>query len=157
MKRSAMDAQEKTMIIAILLSTFGPIVTGIALTMNTATTQLADFIRRTVEFIVLLISWRFYRYLSLHEVSPERKGRLERIVRLVVAVAILMSGLTLLFVLIAKIIDPVEPTGNVSLGLAIATLGALVNGFLWRRYRSFHDATKSAIIEIPRPSGSTVR
>lgn len=147
MKRSVMDAQEKTMIIAILLSMFGPIVAGIALTMNTATTQLADFIRRTVELIVLIISWQFYRYLSSHVVKPDRKRRLERVVRLVVALAILISGIVLLLILISKISNPIEPTGNISLGLAIAILGALVNGFLWRRYIAFHDADPNAIID----------
>jgi divalent metal cation (Fe/Co/Zn/Cd) transporter len=146
MKRPMMDAQEKTMIIAILLSMFGPIVTGIALTMNTATTQLADFIRRTVEFVVLIISWQFYRYLSLQGVTYDRRKRLEKIVRFIVAIAILISGIVLFLILISKISNPTEPTGNISLGLVIAILGAIVNGFLWRRYIAFHDATPNAII-----------
>jgi divalent metal cation (Fe/Co/Zn/Cd) transporter len=146
MAKKFMDKQEKTMIIALILSMWGPIITGIAVTMNESTTQLADFVRRTVEFLVLVVSWQFYRYINTHQINIAKRFKLERFVKRAIALTMLISGVFLLLISIDKMINPVNPTGQIYLGLTIASLGFLVNGFLWRKYVHFNKQTPNTII-----------
>jgi divalent metal cation (Fe/Co/Zn/Cd) transporter len=128
-------SREKTLRAAVLLSSFAPLTTGIAVILSTSTTQIADFIRRTVELLALLVSWLVYRYLQRREgliVEAERK-RVERIAQLSVSAALGISGVVMLFLAASRISD-FQPGGNVSLGLTIASLGLLTNGWFWRRY-----------------------
>lgn len=72
-------ARQRTLLIALLLSMWAPLVTGIAVVMSTSTTQLADFVRRTVEpggnvypgliiasLGVIVNSWFWRRYARLN-------------------------------------------------------------------------------------------
>lgn len=128
-------SREKTLRAAVLLSSFAPLTTGIAVILSTSTTQIADFIRRTVELLALLVSWLVYRYLQRREglIEEAERKRVERIAQLSVSAALGISGVVMLFLAASRISD-FQPGGNVSLGLAIASLGLLTNGWFWRRY-----------------------
>jgi len=56
-------SREKTLLTALLLSIPGPLVVGLAAVSSHSTTQLADFIRRSVELVALLLSWWVFRKL----------------------------------------------------------------------------------------------
>jgi len=66
------SSREKTLLTALLLSLPAPLVTGIAVISSHSTTQLADFIRRTVELLALIISWWIFRQLQRNSVRQIR-------------------------------------------------------------------------------------
>ncbi len=142
--------REKTLIAALLLSMWAPLATGIAVALSQSTTQLADFIRRTIELIALFISWRVFRRVEKGEpLSPERKAYLETIAGLSVAGALAFSGLTMLVVTFLRI-NTFVPGGNVYPGIAIASLGVITNAWFWRRYTKMTAEHFNPIINAQR-------
>ncbi len=131
-KQSA--SREKTLRTALLLSAPGPLVTGIALINSQSTTQLADFLRRGVELVAIFISWWVFRKLHRSTViDAADQARLERAAGLTTAAAMAVSGAVLLVVALSRL-RVFEPGGSVTMGLVIAILGVLTNGWFWRRY-----------------------
>jgi len=142
--------REKTLIAALLLSMWAPLTTGIAVILSRSNTQLADFIRRSVELMALFISWRVFRYVEKGQaVEPDQKAHLEKIAGLCVAAALLFSGLVMFTVTLVRI-DSFEPGGNVYPGLAIATLGLLTNSWFWRRYARMTTEHYNPVIDSQR-------
>jgi hypothetical protein len=47
--------RERTLLVALLLSLWGPLATGLAVLLSQSTTQVADFVRRSVELVALAI------------------------------------------------------------------------------------------------------
>lgn len=127
-------ARERTLRAALLLSLWGPLATGLAVAMSRSATQLADFIRRSVELLALAASWWVFRRLERSGApDPDTRRRLERLAGLAVAAALGCSGLAILAVAALRLSAP-PPEGNVYPGLAIAALGLLTNAWFWRRY-----------------------
>jgi divalent metal cation (Fe/Co/Zn/Cd) transporter len=125
---------------------WGPLATGIAVVLSHSTTQLADFVRRSVELMALLISWLVFRQgIRRRELSPRAKARLEKIANLSVTAALACSGLVILGLALARI-NSFVPGGNVTLGLAIAALGLTTNLWFWRRYYKLTQEQASPII-----------
>lgn len=131
-------SREKTLLVAFLLSVWAPLTTGLAVLMSHSTTQVADFIRRTVELVALFISWQVFRYVeggkNSRTLPPQAKARVERLASLSVAAAMGCSGLVMLGLTLVRS-SSFQPGGNVTLGLTIAVLGLLTNAWFWRRYR----------------------
>jgi divalent metal cation (Fe/Co/Zn/Cd) transporter len=126
--------RERTLLAALLLSMWAPLATGIAVVLSQSTTQIADFVRRTVELGALFISWQVFRYLERRKtLDSERKAALERFASLSVAAALGCSGLVMLLLAYSRLFR-FEPGGNVYPGLVIAGLGLVTNGWFWRRY-----------------------
>ncbi|MGM0653625.1 MAG: cation transporter [Bacillota bacterium] len=143
-------SRQKTLLIALLLSMWAPLVTGIAVVMSTSTTQLADFVRRTAELIALFVSWWVFRYIARNESLDQGKiVALEKISGLFVAAAIGTSASVMLALIIVRM-GTVEPGGNVYPGLIIATLGVIVNTWFWRRYARLNQEQYSSIINAQR-------
>jgi Co/Zn/Cd efflux system component len=126
--------RSKTLLTALLLSAPGPLVTGLAALSSQSSTQLADFIRRTVELVALFVSWWVFRRIHQNmEMDDKARARLERMAGLSVAGTMICSGIVMLVVALSRL-SIFEPSGNVIPGLVIAVLGLLTNGFFWRRY-----------------------
>src|SRR5690625_4735453 len=123
---------ERTLLASWLLSAPGPLVTGIAVAMSSSATQIADAIRRTVELGALFTGWWTYRRRRTAP-GPAEVATLERRSRRTVAAAMFLSGLAMLAVGVYRFFRH-EPGGNVTVGLAVASLGLLVNGLFWVRY-----------------------
>ena len=144
------EKRQKTLLASLLLSLWAPLATGIAVIMSRSVTQIADFIRRTVELFVLLLSWLVFRYLTRDEGVPEEtKKKWESIVNLSVAVALGISGLIMLFLAFFRL-QSFRPGGNVSLGLTIAVLGLIVNLWFWQRYSVLGREASDPIINAQR-------
>lgn len=127
-------SREKTLLTALLLSTPGPLVTGLAAFSSYSTTQVADFTRRSVELAALFISWWVFRQLQKKkDLSKTEQSRLERLAGLSVAGTMICSGIVMLIVAISRL-SVFEPGGNVFPGLIIAVLGLIFNVWFWRRY-----------------------
>ena len=143
-------SRQKTLLAALLLSMWAPLATGIAVIMSTSTTQLADFIRRSVELVALFVSWWVFRHLARNqELGPEKKARLEKISGLCVSAALGISAVVMLILAISRA-GTYEPGGNVYPGLAIATMGLIVNSWFWRRYARLNHESYNSIIDAQR-------
>lgn len=136
--------REKTLLAALLLSSPGPIATGIAAFTSRSATQIADFLRRTAELVALFVSWWAFR--KLHQGAKEdQKERLERAAFLTVALAMLASGVAMLAVGVSRLFV-YKVTGSVALGFTIATLGLLTNTWFWWRYRTMTVERRDSVI-----------
>lgn len=143
-------SREKTLLTALLLSMWAPLTTGIAVLMSNSTTQLADFIRRSVELFALFVSWWVFRRLQRDkELEPEQKARMEKIAGLCVATALCCTGI-IMFSLALSRLDTFKPGGNVYLGLTIAVLGFITNSWFWRRYTVMTHEYYSSVIDTQR-------
>lgn len=143
-------SRQKTLLIALLLSMWAPFVTGYAVVMSTSTTQLADFVRRTVELIALFVSWWVFRHIARNEtLAAEKRASMEKISGLCVAAAIGISAIVMLVLTISRI-GVVEPGGNVYPGLIIATMGFIVNTWFWRRYTRLNSEQYNSIINAQK-------
>lgn len=111
-----------------------------------STTQLADFLRRGVELVAIFISWWVFRQIHRNAaLGKVHQARLERAAGLSTAAAMVCSGVVLLVVAISRL-SVFEPGGNVTMGLVIAILGLMTNGWFWRRYASLTREQYSAVI-----------
>jgi len=147
--RDQAAARERTLLVALLLSAWGPLATGIAVVTGRSTTQLADFVRRSVELIALFVSWWVFRRVGREEALVARKAWLERVAALSVAAAMGISGVVMLSVTVARL-GRFQPGGNVYPGLAIAVLGLVTNVWFWRRYAVLNEENYNAIIAAQR-------
>ena len=142
--------REKTLLAALLLSMWAPLMTGIAVLLSHSTTQLADFIRRSIELIALFVSWWIFRYLARNkELDPENKVRMEKIAGITVAATLSFSGIVMLVLALSRF-STFEPGGNVYPGIAIAVLGLITNSWFWRRYAKLALEQYSSIIDAQR-------
>ncbi len=141
------DKRQKTLMLSVFFSSFGPIITFIALMMNTSATQFADFFRRTVELTVLILALYIYVKTKNHRTSKAKKLQYKRWIYLISALVLSLSGLLILVLSIHTILVPSLPEGNIYLGLAIALLGVLFNGYFWWRYLRFNQEKQSAIMD----------
>jgi divalent metal cation (Fe/Co/Zn/Cd) transporter len=138
--------RERTLLIALLLSLPGPLVTGLAALSSHSTTQLADFIRRSVELVALFLSWWVFYQLQRNTTLDEGgRSRLERTAGLGVAAAMICSGIVMLLVALSRW-SVFEPGGAVIPGLVIAFLGLLTNAWFWRRYTLLNHEHYSPVI-----------
>lgn len=147
--RDQAATRERTLLVALLLSAWGPLATGIAVVTGRSSTQLADFVRRSAELIALFVSWWVFRRVEREEAVDARRARLERGATLSVAAAMGCSGLAMLSVALLRL-DSFQPGGNVYPGLAIAVLGLVTNVWFWRRYAVLNREEYNAIIAAQR-------
>jgi divalent metal cation (Fe/Co/Zn/Cd) transporter len=144
------SSREKTLLIALLLSLPAPLVTGYAVITSRSTTQLADFIRRSVELVVLFISWWVFLQLQRGAgLDEQSQTRLERTAGLSVAAAMVCSGTAMLVVALSRL-SVFEPGGKVTFGLTIAALGLLTNALFWRRYTLLTREQYNSVIASQR-------
>lgn len=140
------DRRERTLLTALLLSAPGPLVTGLAAISSHSTTQLADFIRRSIELVALFLSWWVFHQLQRNAaLSTDDQSRLERTAGLGIAAAMICSGIAMLIVAMTRL-SVFEPGGNVLSGLVIAGLGLLTNGWFWWRYTALTREKYSTVI-----------
>ena len=152
MERSPPDPgvrRERTLLVALLLSAWAPFVTGWAVVLSQSTTQVADFVRRTVELGAVAVAWAAFRRLRRREPSPAAAARLERIAAWAVGAALAVSGGVTLVLALQRDADFV-PGGDVRLGLLVAVLGLATNGWFWRRYAGFARERPGRLMEGQR-------
>ena len=138
--------RERTLLTALLLSAPGPLVLGYAALAGNSTTQLADFIRRTIELLALFLSWWVFRRLQRNPaLNRADQSRLEHAAGLGVSGAMICSAVVMVIVALSRL-SVFEPGGNVTSGLVIASLGLIVNAWFWRRYAAMTREQYSAVI-----------
>ncbi|MDR0381413.1 MAG: cation transporter [Oscillospiraceae bacterium] len=135
----------RTLLMSVVMSAPGPIVTGLGLLVGRSSTQLADFVRRTAELAAIVVSFVVYRILhkSGEEPEPAKKARLERAANVCVGVAMCLSGVAMLAIVV---LGGQAEKGNVIPGLSIAILGVAANSWFWLRYAKLARINKDAIL-----------
>jgi Co/Zn/Cd efflux system component len=146
MEHDALKRREKTLLAAMLLSAWAPVVTFVGVLMSGSLTQIGDFVRRTAEFVALAAAYVSFRRIRTLELSLKQKETVEKRVSLVVSVTLGLSGLALLSVGIPNLIRPSVTPGDVRLGLVVAILGFVVNMFFLIRYTMFEKSATDVII-----------
>lgn len=141
--------RERTLLVALLLSAWAPFVTGWAVILSQSATQVADFVRRSVELAAVAIAWAIFRRLRRREPEPATAARLERIAAWAVAAALGVSGGITLLLGLRRVVD-FAPGGDVRLGLLVAVLGLATNGWFWWRYASFVRERPGRLMEGQR-------
>lgn len=141
------DKRLKTLLLSVIFSSFGPIVTFIAILMNTSSTQVADFVRRTVELSVLIFALMVYLKIKKQSLKDTTIVKLQKKVYRLLAIVLILSALVLIYLFIQALINPKVPEGNVWLGLSIASLGVMFNGYFWFAYRRFDQQKESFVMD----------
>jgi divalent metal cation (Fe/Co/Zn/Cd) transporter len=94
----------------------------------------------------LFLSWWVFRQLQRNPSLGEAdQARLERTAGLGVAGAMICSGAVMLIIALSHL-SVYEPAGRVTLGLVIAILGLLTNGYFWWRYTVLTREQYSSVI-----------
>ncbi len=135
----------KTLLMSVIVSAPGPLILGIGLLLGQSSTQIADFIRRTIELLAIIASFIAYSVITKKQLNEERGARVERNTNLFVGITMLAAGVIMLGItLLAK----TENTGNVVMSFIIALLGAAANTFFWFRYKRLATLEDSSILEV---------
>ena len=121
-----------------LLSSPGPLVLGVGLTVGHSSTQLSDFTRRTAEFLALVVAFAVYTVTNKRQMD-ERRGNS------FVGMIMCVSGMSMILL---TVLSGREDKGNVVPALAIAILGAATNIFFWRRYTFFYKKQGNSILGV---------
>ena len=146
LKKSRSRSSERTLLSALLLSAPGPALISYAAMTSGSATQLADFLRRSAELVATFVSWMVYRKLRKDQIEDIHEiERLERLSSTTVAIAMSLSGMALLAVGIGRLFSH-EIGRKPVMGLIIALLGALVNTWFWRKYRSMNHQDPDPVI-----------
>jgi hypothetical protein len=141
--------RERTLALAVALSAWAPFATAIAVVLAPSTTQVADFVRRTVELVAMALAWATARHLRRHpDVAPAVAARWARSTAIAAAIALAVSGAATAVGLVVG--ARWAPGGDVRLGLAVATLGLLVNAAFWVRYRALGRGRADPIVDGQR-------
>ncbi|WP_316667947.1 cation transporter [uncultured Propionibacterium sp.] len=135
----------RTLLTSMLLSSPGPLVLGLGLTVGHSSTQLSDFTRRTAEFLALIVAFAVYTVTNKRKMDESQKRALERKGNGFVGVIMCVSGLSM--ILLTLLSDRADK-GNVVPALVIAFLGAATNIFFWRRYTFLHKKQGNSILGV---------
>lgn len=148
MKMSGQDVtvkSERTLLVSLLMSAPGPILTGIAAASSYSATQLADFLRRTVELVALFVAWWVFRKRQQGSMAESASRRLEHAAHMTVTASMGCSGAAMAIVGVYRLFN-YEVSGSVTLGLVIAALGLIANTAFWWRYRSLFRKRPDPVI-----------
>lgn len=138
------NESERTLLTSLILSSLGPLVLGTALFFGQSSTQIADFIRRSAELIAIIVSWLIFRTIHKKE-KPDllQKIRLEKVAKLCIGSAMILSAVAMLFVAFLSINIT---QGSVLPSLTIAILGVITNSWFWLRYRQLSQVNPDIIL-----------
>ncbi len=136
---------ERTLLTSLILSAPGPLVTILAAITSGSATQIADCLRRSTELLAVLASFMIFRKQKQKSLSEAEKRNLTGLSELFIGVTMTLSGSAMIFVAILRLINP-TPSGNSILGLVIAFLGLLTNGWFWLRYRVLARETGGGVL-----------
>lgn len=94
----------------------------------------------------MVLAWWVFRQIH-RNAHPDAEGqaRLERAAGLGAAGAMICSGIVMLVIVISRL-SVFTPSGRVTLGLVIAFLGLLTNGWFWWRYSALLREQYNSVI-----------
>ena len=134
--------QEKILRAAWMVSLLAPLSTGLAYYLGQTSVLLADFLRRSNEFLALLLAWVVFIKVcqAEQEGQQDRVSWLERLSSSFMTLVMLISGGVVFYSAFNQLLSP-EPPGWLILGIFISSAGLLVNGYFW--YKNYQLDKKS--------------
>lgn len=134
----------KTLMMSVIMSSPGPLIVGLGLLVGQSSTQAADFIRRSIELLAIILSFVVYIITTKDGgVDKIKKQRYEKGTTLFVGSAMVISGAIMI---ILALTSSSEEKGNVLPGLAIAVMGVIANSIFWIRYKKLGNQTQNKIL-----------
>lgn len=149
MDRNELTRQkERTLRAAWMISLMAPLATAAAFLLGRSTTQMADFLRRTIELLALFSAWLTVRKVSTGPTDRYNYGygKLEHLSSLGVALVMAFSSAVIAYSAVARLLRPV-PLGWVLPGILIPVGGVVVNGWFWRRGHRLALLESTPVIE----------
>ena len=136
----------KTFIFAIIMSAPTPLIIGLSFIVGRSSTQIADFIRKTMEFLAILISFIVYLITQGKKFGDEtKKQKLERQSNRFVGLMMTLCGVVMLVI---TFLVKHEDNGNVLPVLAITIYGGVINLIFWIRYSRLNKAVPNGILAV---------
>ena len=136
----------KTLLLSIIMSSPGPLVVGLSLISGHSTTQIADFVRRSVELLAIVTSFIVYNATARNDSCDEvRRKNLERISKIFIGSMMCIAGV--IMTVLALALNNAEK-GNVIPTLVIAALSASANSIFWVKYIRLNHALPNAILAV---------
>lgn len=143
---SDIKSGRKTMLMSVIMSSPGPLVVGLGLLVGQSSTQVADFVRRSIELLAIILSFVIFCITTRDGgVDVAKKERYEKGTNVFVSVAMIVSGIIMLILAITA--ESTEK-GNVIPGLTIATLGLVANSIFWVKYSRLAKASGNKILTV---------
>jgi divalent metal cation (Fe/Co/Zn/Cd) transporter len=136
----------RTLLLSVVLSSYGPIILGYGLTLGHSSTQISDFTRRTAELLALIVALVVYMATNKRDDMDEaQKKALERKGNFFCGIIMCISGLSMLVI---SFIATDTEKGNVLLAMLIAFFGVVANSIFWRRYTLLFRKQGNAILGV---------
>ena len=135
----------KTLLLSVILSSPGPLVLGIGLTVGRSSTQISDFTRRSAELLAIIASFVVYCISNKDSFDQNRKREIECKSNFFVGIIMCISGLSMI---ILAFLSDNESKGNVAPAFVIALFGAITNTLFWRKYTRLHNHNGNAILGV---------
>lgn len=137
---------KKTLLLSVIMSSPGPLVVGLGLLVGKSSTQIADFIRRGIELLAIILSFVVYCITTKNESVDEiKKQKYEKYTNIFVSGAMILSGIIMT---VLALTPSNEEKGNVIPGLAIAILGVVANSLFWVKYTKLARESKNKILKV---------
>ena len=137
---------KKTMLMSVIMSSPGPLVVGLGLMVGQSSTQVADFVRRSIELMAIIMSFVVYCITTKENATDEvKKQKYEKGTNIFVSIAMFVSGI--IMIILALTADN-EDKGNVIPGLAIALLGVVANSMFWLKYKKLGRESDNKILLV---------
>ncbi|MBR4835505.1 MAG: cation transporter [Clostridia bacterium] len=137
---------KKTLLMSVIMSSPGPLVVGLGLLVGKSSTQIADFVRRSIELLAIILSFAVYCLTTKGDSVDElKKKSYERGTNIFVSCAMVLSGVIMS---VLALTSQAGEKGNVIPGLAIALLGVLANSIFWVKYTRLGRETNNKILIV---------
>ncbi len=130
---------------SVVMSAPGPLILAVGLIFGQSNTQIADFIRRTIELLAIVSSFVAYHITVKRKLDETQTARIEKNVNLFVGGIMLVTGILMLGI---TLFSKSEDSGNVITAFVIALLGVTANTIFWFRYTRLAKLEQSAILEV---------
>lgn len=141
-----MKSGRKTLLMSVIMSSPGPLIVGLGLLVGQSTTQLADFVRRSIELLAIILAFAVYTLTTRGDVVDEiKKQKYEKATNIFVSITMIVSGIIMIALVFTS---SSTEKGNVIPGLCIAILGVVANSLFWNKYKKLGQETNNKILII---------
>ena len=136
----------KTLLMSVIMSSPGPLIIGLGLLVGQSTTQIADFVRRSIELLAIILSFVIYCATTKDDnIDVKKKEKLEFGTNIFVSFAMVLGGILMIII---SLFSNNSDKGNVIPGLAIAILGVVANLIFWIKYSKIGKKENNSILII---------
>ena len=137
----------KNLIFATFISIPGPLLLILSMLEGANTTQIADLIKRSCEFLTIALAQLVYELTLYDSINNTIKLRLEKFIKYFTGISMCLSGGIMLYVAVA---DFGGNKGDMIPSLILAIIGAIINTKLYLNYRSMSHSVLSVQAKLHR-------